>query len=184
MKFTEFESERLIFRKFCGEDFPVVFSWHGDAENMSFRHDGVKTEAQTREHLAGIIACANADFCEDFWFAAVRKADNRLIGEGILFHLPERPEIGWLVDKNLRRQGYGEEIARSLLAFGFKTLDLRRIIAGCHVENHASYRLMEKIGMRREALFKKANFVCGEWSDRFQYAILREEYLERGALWE
>lgn len=176
MKFIEFESERLIFRKFREDDFPVVYSWHRDAENMSYRHDGVKTEEATREHLRGIIAEANADERESYWFAVVRKADNRLIGEGILLHIPEKPEVGWLVDKNFWRQGYGEEIGRALIGYCFGTLNLRRVIAACHSENHASYKLMEKIGMRYEGCYVKERLYGDEWCDRLQYAILREEW--------
>lgn len=181
MKFVEFESERLIFRKFNEDDFPVVFSWHGNAENMGYRRDGVKTEAETRDYLRNLIDTANADPCEDFWFAAARKSDGRLIGEGIIFHVPERPELGWLVDKKFWRQGYGEEITRGLLKFSFEALNLHRVIAACHVDNHASYRMMEKVGMRREGHFLKAALVGGEWCDRYQYAMLREEYIKEGA---
>lgn len=76
--------------------------------------------------------------------------------------------------------GYGTEMGKALLNFAFGTIGLRRIIAGCNAENIASYRIMEKIGMRREAHFIKAQHGNKElnvdWCDRFQYAILREEW--------
>jgi RimJ/RimL family protein N-acetyltransferase len=144
---------------------------------MGYRRDGVKTENETREYLSRNIAAANKNECEEFWFAAVRKEDNKLIGEAILFlESREIPEMGWLIDKNYWRQGYGEEIGRALLHFSFEILNLRRVIAACHVDNHASYKLMEKIGMRREALFIKEKLHGNVWCDRFQYAILQEEY--------
>ncbi|MCL2356064.1 MAG: GNAT family N-acetyltransferase [Defluviitaleaceae bacterium] len=173
-KFTEFEFERLIFRKFREADFPIVYSWHSDAETMQYRRDGVKTEAETREFLNNAIAAANADPCEDFWFAVV--CEEVLIGEGILFNDRNEPELGWLVDKNHWGQGYGTKIGSALLKFAFDTLNLHRVIACCNVDNHASYRMMEKIGMRREGHHLKAKLVGGVWCDRFQYAILREEY--------
>ena len=176
MKFSEFESERLIFRKFSEDDFPVMYSWHRDAENMGFRRDGVKTEEETREFLHSIIADANEDECENFWFAVVRKTDGKLIGDGILFHIGNWPEIGWLVDKKYWRQGYGGEIGRALLKYGFETVKLHRIIAACHADNHASRKLIEGLRMRREAHFIKAQLHNGVWGDRYQYAILREEW--------
>jgi RimJ/RimL family protein N-acetyltransferase len=182
MKFVEFESERLVFRKFNEADFPVVYSWYKDAENMSYRRDGTKTEEQTREHLRHIFAEANKVPCEDFWFAAVRKADNQLIGEGVIFHVPEKTELGWLVKKDFWQQGYGEEIGRALLFYSFDILNLHRVIATCHAENHASRRLMENIKMRQEARFIKARFHNGQWGDGFQFAMLQEEW-KRGEAW-
>ncbi|MCL2199539.1 MAG: GNAT family N-acetyltransferase [Defluviitaleaceae bacterium] len=177
IKFSEFESERLIFRKFCEDDFSVLYSWRKDTENMGYRRDGVKTEEETRQHLEWIIAEASADECESLWFAVARKDDNKLIGEGILLHMPENPEMGWLVGKDHWQQGYGTEIGHALLKFCFQTLNLRRIIAACHVDNHASYKLMEKIGMRREAHFIQEKLYGDVWCDRYQYAILRDEWL-------
>jgi len=97
-------------------------------------------------------------------------------------NVPDDPEIGWTVHRNYWQQGYGTEIGMTMLKFGFDTLNLRRIIAGCNARNRGSYRIMEKIGMRREAHFIKAqpgNSVLNyEWCDRFQYAILQEEWIK------
>ena len=180
MKFINFESERLIYRKFNEDDFPVLFKWHSDIENMGYRRDGVKTESETRKFMEWIIAEANAEECKNFWFAVVRKEDNKLIGEAILKDVPEKPEIGWLVHKDYWRQGYGTEIGNALLKLSFEILNLRRIIAACHVDNHASYKLMERIGMRREAHFVKEKPYGNDWCDRFQYAILQDEWKARG----
>jgi len=176
LKFTEFETEWFKYRKFKESDFPVLFKWHSSVENMGYRRDGTKSESETRKYMEWIIAEANADKCKNFWFAVERKLDNTLIGEGIILDVPENPELGWLVDKNCWGNGYGIEIGNALLTYSFQVLNLRRIIAACHVENHASYKLMEKIGMRREAHFIKEKPYGDEWCDRYQYAILREEW--------
>ena len=98
-------------------------------ENMGFRRDGVKTKSETREYMKMIIAEANADVCKNFWFAVVRKSDNKLIGEGIILDVPGKPELGWLVDIGCWGKGYGAEIGRALLKYCFTKLGLRRIIA-------------------------------------------------------
>ena len=67
-----------------------------------------------------------------------------------------------------------------LLKLAFETLKLRRVIADCNTLNTGSYRIMEKIGMRREAHFVKmyqGNSVLDHrWCDKYQYAVLREEW--------
>ena len=178
MNFTNHESERLYFRKFNEDDFPILYKWHNCAENMGYRRDGVKNEEETRNFMNWIISEANMEPCKIFWFAAVRKSDNILIGEALIKEVPQKPEyeIGWLVDKNHWGQGYGTEIGGAMLKYGFAVLNLHRIIAACHVDNHASYKLMEKLGMRREAHFIKSVLYGSEWCDRLQYAILREEW--------
>ena len=81
------------------------------------------------------------------------------------------------------RKGYGTEIGEKLLRLGFETLALRRIVADCNTLNRSSYRIMEKIGMRREAHYVKyyhGNSALGHaWCDKYLYAILREEWMKR-----
>jgi RimJ/RimL family protein N-acetyltransferase len=180
MKFTEFETERLLFRKFRKSDFPVVYDWLGSIENMKYRKAPL-SEAETYSYLDWAISSADAEECTDFEFAAVLKETGALIGSASLLRLTSEPELGWTLHRNYWRQGLGTQMGKALLDFGFGTLGLYRIIAGCNANNTASYRIMEKIGMRREAHFIKAqrgniglNF---QWCDRYQYAILKEEWL-------
>ena len=91
-------------------------------------------------------------------------------------------EIGWILHRDFWQQGYGTEIGSALLEFGFVTLNSRRIIAECNAENIGSWRIMEKIGMRREGRFldampphKKSD---REYNDALLYAILRREWEE------
>ena len=181
MKFIELESERLFYRKFKHDDFPVVFDWLGNVENMKYRRGEPRSESETNEYLKWAIANADAKECINYEYAVVLKADDSLIGAATLMYLPDDPEIGWTVHRNYWRQGYGTEIGDTMLKLGFDTLCLRRIIAGCNANNRGSYRIMEKIGMRREAHFIKAQHggsaFNNEWCDRYQYAILQEEWI-------
>ncbi len=180
MIFTELETERLILRKFHESDFPIVYDWLGNSENMKYRMGEARSEDETHKYLNWAISSADSDECTDFEFAAVLKETGELIGATSLFRLTDEPELGWTVHRKYWCQGFGTEMGKALLNFGFETLSLRRIIAGCNAENRASYRIMEKIGMRREAHFIKAqrgnSALNYEWCDRFQYAILKEEW--------
>jgi RimJ/RimL family protein N-acetyltransferase len=62
-------------------------------------------------------------------------------------------EIGWRIAPAFRRQGYAEEAARAALGFGFATLGLDKIVAFTVPGNAASWKLMEKLGMRHEGEF-------------------------------
>ena len=115
--------------------------------------------------------------------ALVLKAEGRLIGH-LLFNpwfAPRTYEIGWVLNRRYHGSGYAMEAAVALLRYGFETLRLHRVIATCQPENVASWRVMEKLGMRREAHFRKC-IARGEatWWDEFVYAILAEEWFDAG----
>ncbi len=99
--------------------------------------------------------------------------DLALRGEG-------EARLGWILRRDRWNQGYGTEVCGALLRFGFETLGLRRIVALCDAENHGSYRVMEKNGMRREGFFfqtRRANPSSGEaWRDEYLYAMLTDEW--------
>ena len=77
--------------------------------------------------------------------------------------------------------GYATEAAAELLRFGFDRLGLHRITAGCWAANIGSARVMEKIGMRREAHLREGAWIQGSWQDVFHYAILNHEWRARPA---
>jgi RimJ/RimL family protein N-acetyltransferase len=66
-----------------------------------------------------------------------------------------------------------------LLRLGFAGLGLHRIIGCCDARNLSSARLLERLGMRREAHFVHNEIFKGEWGDEFQYAMLDQEWVER-----
>ena len=68
-----------------------------------------------------------------------------------------------------------------MLGFGFVQLELHRITAAAFTENERAWRLMERVGMRREAHFVYAGFVRGRWVDVFGYAMLADEWAARHA---
>jgi [ribosomal protein S5]-alanine N-acetyltransferase len=180
MKFIELESERLIYRKFVGDDFSILFAWTNNLENMMYR-EGPLDESKAHDYLNWLISSTNAEDITHCEYAVVRKLDNKLIGSAVLMHLPDNPEIGWTVHRDYWRQGYGTEMGKTMLLLGFDKLNFHRITSVCSIYNVASYRVMERIGMRREAQFVKSQQGNGilnyEWCDQYLYAILQEEWV-------
>ena len=101
------------------------------------------------------------------------------VGEVMLRYLSEGErtgELGWTVHPAHQGRGYATEGARAFMRLGFERLDLHRITASCDARNEASVRVMERLGMRREAHFREAFLTQGVWSDELIYAILRSEW--------
>jgi ribosomal-protein-alanine N-acetyltransferase len=64
--------------------------------------------------------------------------------------LPEReyPDLGYRFMKKYWGKGYAYEAASKTIAFGFQVLQLPGIFAAAHVDNIASWKVLEKCGMR------------------------------------
>jgi RimJ/RimL family protein N-acetyltransferase len=86
-------------------------------------------------------------------------------------------ELGWVLDPAHRGKGYATEIVRELFRICFDELGLRRVTANCFADNVVSWRLMERVGMRREAHSRKDGLHrSGAWLDGMSYALLAEEW--------
>jgi RimJ/RimL family protein N-acetyltransferase len=89
-------------------------------------------------------------------------------------------EIGYVFKPEFQGKGLTREAAEAVLRLGFEELGLYRIVADCDARNVPSWRLMERLGTRREAHYREFKNFDGEWCDLFVYALLKEEY-ERAA---
>jgi len=89
-------------------------------------------------------------------------------------------EIGWAVDPAYAGRGLATEAAAELLRICFEDLGLRRVKALCFADNEPSWRLMERLGMRREeyAVQDSLHRTKG-WLDGMTYALLADEWRER-----
>ena len=86
-------------------------------------------------------------------------------------------ELGWVLDPAHAGHGYATEAVAALVRVCFEDLGLRRVTASCFADNAASWRLMERLGMRREAhTVRESLHRDGRWLDGLGYALLAEEW--------
>jgi len=86
-------------------------------------------------------------------------------------------ELGWCIHPECAGKGYATEAVAELIRFCFEDLNLRRVTANCFAGNEASWRLMERLRMRRELhTVKESLHRSGEWLDGLGYALLAEEW--------
>lgn len=89
-------------------------------------------------------------------------------------------ELGWCIGSRHQGNGYATEAVEELLRICFEDLSLRRVTANCFADNEASWRLMERLGMRREAYtLRESLHRSGQWLDGMGYALLAEEWQSR-----
>ena len=167
------KTERLILRPPTLDDFEAFHSWCGSFENTRYMSFGPNTEEQTKSWLANVKP--------GFDFAVVLKESNAVIGSGGLYPDDKNysGELGWILHSDYWKQGFGTEFGGELIRYGFEDLKLGRIVAPYAAVNYGSYRVMERNGMKREGMFRKAwwSRKDNEWIDQAWYAILAEDYL-------
>ncbi|MFT5336056.1 MAG: ribosomal-protein-alanine N-acetyltransferase [Luteibaculaceae bacterium] len=93
----------------------------------------------------------------------------------------KRGEVWFKIHPDFWNQGFATEVLERMLDFGFSTLQLHRIQAGCAVENKASIQVLEKVGMVREGRGRQVLPLKSGWSDNFEYAILESDDRNRSA---
>jgi RimJ/RimL family protein N-acetyltransferase len=176
--FQPLETERLLLRTFEPRDWQALFAYTSDRAVMTHIPEPGATEDDARAFVdANSGGTARA-------VAVVLKSEDRLIG-----HMPFHPwftpgvyEIGWVLHGDYQGRGYATEGALALRDHAFGALNMHRVIATCQPENRASWRVMEKLGMRREAHFRQCiPLPDGSWWDEYFYAILRDEWAALGA---
>jgi len=91
-------------------------------------------------------------------------------------------ELGWDLDPDRGGHGYATEAVRELIRLCFEDLGLRRVTANCFADNEASWRLMERVGMRREVhTVRESLHRSGRWLDGLGYALLADEWRKEGS---
>ena len=89
-------------------------------------------------------------------------------------------DLGWVLHPDVEGRGFATEAVREVLRLCFVELGLRRVTAECFAANEASWRLMERVGMRREVhAVRESLHRSGEWLDGYGYALLADEWQAR-----
>lgn len=88
-------------------------------------------------------------------------------------------ELGWVLDPEFVGAGYATEAVHALINLCFTDLGQRRVVASCFAANESSWRLMERLGMRRESHTRQDSLHRDlGWQDGFTYALLADEWIQ------
>jgi RimJ/RimL family protein N-acetyltransferase len=179
------ETERLVLRPFDEGDYDALYAIHSNAEVSRYLYNGPRDREQVRELLGRKIAGAEWHQEGDWLSAAVvRRETGAVVGDLALHWVSDEHrtgEIGFSFDPAHHGHGYATESAHAFLRLGFDHFALHRMIGRAEARNGASCRVLEKLGMRREAHLVENEWVKGEWQSELVYALLEREWRERGA---
>jgi RimJ/RimL family protein N-acetyltransferase len=166
---------RLHLREFVESDFDAVFAYSSDARVTRYLFFGPRDADSTAEYLEELLV-SQRELPRTRFELAVQEIDTgRLIGACDL-SLIERnvADLGYMLELNAWGKGYATEIATSLLEAAFLQLRADRVISTVDVNNGASIRVLEKIGMRWEAIYRKHRRAKNRWWDCHLFVMPRE----------
>ncbi|WP_204035554.1 GNAT family N-acetyltransferase, partial [Micromonospora qiuiae] len=174
-------TERLDLRPFQPSDLADLHAYFADPALHRYLYTEASADLDgTREVLVRRQErTVLRDQGDAIQLAAVERRTGRLVGDVLLAWVsPEhrQGEIGYLLHPECRGHGYATEAAAAMLALGFEQFDLHRIVGRLDARNTASARVLERLGMRREAHLRENEFVKGEWADEVIYAQLAREW--------
>lgn len=175
-------SNRLTIRPFTARDAEDLYEYLSDPAIYRFE-PGEPVDVDRAVQLAQERARAT-----DFWAIELTEI-SKMIGH-IYFKQIEPTELrtwelGYIVNPAYQKRGYATEATAALLRTALQEKQIHRVFAHCNPENPASWKVLERVGLRREGLFRKNIFFRrgpdgeGLWTDTYEYAILKEEADER-----
>ncbi|MGC5019559.1 GNAT family N-acetyltransferase [Micromonospora sp. DT47] len=173
-------TERLDLRAFTPADLPALHSYRSRADVTRYLLFAAEDEATTRATLA--TKCRRTALRAEgdvLCLAVVVRRTGTLVGDVVLTWTSaahRQGEIGYVFHPDHAGRGYATEAARAMLRLGFDELDLHRIVGRLDARNTASARLLQRLGMRREAHLRENECVKGEWADEAVYALLAREW--------
>jgi len=176
---TIIETERLMVRNFKPEDWMDLREYISKERVMIFECSWDSSEESLRKKAVE-FSSGNS-----FW-AVELKSTGKMIGH-VYFNQVQPIEsrtwiLGYIFNNDYYGNGYATEACKGLLEYGFGNLCIHRVVAKCSPENEPSWKLLERLKMRREGhsikcvTFKKIASGDPIWWDEYSYAILAEEW--------
>lgn len=176
---------RLYLRPFRDDDLSDLFAFHSRSEVTRFLYWDARNLEETKQALErkkSEVSLTQED--ASLVLAVELKETEKVIGEvSLIWRSQEHQqgEVGFIFHPDYQGYGYATEATRVILSLGFEELKLHRIYGRCDARNMASYKLMERLGMRREAHFVHNEIFKGEWGDELVYAMREDEWLAKKA---
>jgi len=181
------ETERLLLRPFLESDADDVYEYLHEPAVNCFTCMKLNTLEDAKSEMKNRIGEI------EYYFAIALKETNKVIGE-----IDAYPESGdshhdenaiedtfspcWMLNNKYQGKGYAYEAAKAFFDYLFTRKGARRIYAYTEDYNISSQHLCEKLGMRKEGVFKEfVSFINNEdgtpkYENTIQYAILKKEW--------
>ncbi|MBB4806742.1 RimJ/RimL family protein N-acetyltransferase [Chryseobacterium defluvii] len=172
-EFPLIETERLILSQLKEDDIPFVVEYLQEkafselTSNIPYPYTKDDAEFWLRISQEAFEKRSGYTF-------AIRNKEGNIIGAiGLHDRGDDKAELGYWMGKPFWNNGYVTEAANAIVNFGFKVLNFNKIYATHFLHNPSSGRIMQKIGMEKEAILKQHIKKNEEYFDVPLYSIFR-----------
>ncbi len=177
---VELQTDRLLLRPFELSDVEDVLAYASD-EDWSRYLQRVPYPYARQDAEEFIARSILRDWKTHAEFAIV--LDGKVLGFVSLRIEAGREiaELAFGVTREHWGRGLMPEAARAIIDWAFQTYSLSKIFALTDTRNRQSWRVMEKLGMKREGVLRSNRMLRGERCDDAVYGLLRDEWESRKA---
>lgn len=176
--FPEFESGKLIYRKFNISDAEYLFEMRSNDEVMRYMDVAKFESLKDAEKMINAVLDDYINQKGISW-AIIEKSTNTFAGYfGFWRMIPEhcRAEIGYALRPAYWGKRIMTETLNAMMKFGFEKIKLHSIEANVNPENVNSIKLLEKAGFKKEAHFRENYLFNGKFLDSIIYSLLEKNF--------
>lgn len=176
------ETQRLILHRFKDSDLESFFAYRNDPEVAKYQGWSVPYPRRKAKIFVQNMSVAVIPRSNWLQIAVELKSTQEMIGDVAFFITKDddrQARLGYSLARAYWGNRYASEAVSRLLAYLFDELELHHVIAECDVENIASWKLLDKLGFRREAHLVENLFYKGAYVSEYHYAMLARDWSER-----
>jgi RimJ/RimL family protein N-acetyltransferase len=180
--FPEILTGRLALRDLEANDGPRVFSYHRKPEVARFQSWGTESVDAVQSYIRSLAGTEPGIPGSWYQVGIFLRPEGKLIGDcgfRVVEEESRQAEVGITLAPEFQKQGYAVEALRALLHYLFGTLEKHRVFGSVDPRNLPSLKLLERIGMRKEAHFVQSLWFREEWVDDMIFAMLASEWNSR-----
>ena len=174
-------NDNIYLRPVKLSDYEVVKVYRQDIENCRYIRP-----AENDETIYKIVEQLSKPWklTQGVWngLAICLTGDDTVVGE-IVFKVDDwqhqRAEIGYRLSETVAGKGICTQASVLLINYMFEEIGFFKLVAKCDPRNIASYRVMEKLGFKREAFFKDHYLMGDEWTDQYDYGLLAKYWAKK-----
>src|SRR5215470_7506843 len=177
---VELTGTRVRLREFKEGDLDSSMRIVGDDRVTNWLSFDSINRDQQAQRLADIRERAGHTPRTEYYLAVATLADDELIGFGRLgLGGVKAAKLGGAIAAEHWSHGYAVDAARTLITYGFSTLELHRITAAAGPDNTASIAILRRLGFTHEGRLRDHVFTNGSWRDSELYSLLVHEWPQR-----
>ncbi|MBU2951356.1 GNAT family N-acetyltransferase [Tamlana agarivorans] len=169
---TIFETERLVIQQLKQSVSDVYFDMMENTNVMSLVPRPTMSRQESDAHLIKMISLYAEPSDTKVWGIALKSSDEFIGICAFLKNDAQEDEIGYRFREQFWNQGFGTELTKGLISFGFEEMAMQKITADVAIKNLNSVKILEKF-MRVTMEFYNPSDNC---TDR-RYEVSKTDWL-------